>query len=288
MRNVSVGRDSLESVPFRNPIYLDGDLLSNLADYFGVSAPDETQVTSRATTGAEKGAGIDKVLTAKVGATKSHELTESYSLTMRPVRLMNDLVDLMTERSELVDLDADPEATVVAGSVVQISGTLQLAATNEVGSIMSRFLPLLMAQATAGKTEFEPPTQAEIARLLLAPADDESGPQLFELEPETPLEGRRHLAIVDAACLRGTASTDDIEGDFTLVAHVDRLVRPRIELSLNQYLLPGLPRTVRRALGRTDLTEMVTGLGPVLGRDIAASDLQVVGPALMLKPLAIF
>lgn len=275
-------------MPFRNPIYLDTDLLSNLADYFGVTAPGQTQVTSRATTGSEKGAGVDKMLTAKVGATKSHEVTESYSVTMRPVRLMNDLVDLMTERSELVDLDADPEATVVGGSVVQISGTLQLAAANEVGSIMARFLPLLIAQATAGKTEFEPPTQAEIAKLLLAPTDEESGPQLFNLEPETPFEGRRHLAIVDTGCLRGAASTDDIEGDYTLVAHVDRLVRPRVELSLNQYLLPGVPRTVRRALGRADLTEMVTGLGPVLGRQIAPSDLLVLGPALMLKPLAIF
>lgn len=74
------------------------------------------------------------------------------------------------------------------------------------------------------------------------------------------VEGRRCMVIIDPTNLHGSATLDDLEGEQTVVAHVDRLVRPRSEVSLDKYLLPGLPRTLRRAMGRSGLTESFDGL----------------------------
>lgn len=273
-------------MPFRNPIYLDTDLLSNLADYFGVDLPEEKSVTRRATTGSGRGAGVDKVVTAKLESSKAEEVTETFSVSTRPVRLMNDLVDSMAHQQDLIDLDDDPEAALANGSIVQVTGVLQAAAANEVGAIMGRFLPLLVTQAAAGATEFEP-TDAELAKLLLADST-ESGPQLFDFDPDAPVEGRRCLVFLDPAYLYGSATLEDLEAEQTLVAHVDRLVKPDSEVNLDRYLMPGLPRAVRRAMGRDGLGEMVSGLDKVLGREIDPDELTVNGPALMLKPLAVF
>ncbi len=64
-----------------------------LADYYGADVPDEKRVTRRATSGAGKGAGLDKVIRANIDKSRSGAVTESYSVTAWPVRLMNDLVD---------------------------------------------------------------------------------------------------------------------------------------------------------------------------------------------------
>lgn len=273
-------------MPFRNPVYLDSELLSNLADYFGIALPAETNVTRRSLQEGGKGAGVNKVVMAKAESSHAEEVTETYSVSTRPVRLMNDLIDHVESTSELVDLDSEPQASLVNGALVQISGDLIPAAANDIGSIMARFLPLLMAQVSAGAKEFTPST-GEIAQAFMAEPDAGSA-QLFELEPEEPVDGRRCLVIIDPAYLHGSATLDDLEGEQTFVAHVDRLVRPQAKLGLEKYLLPGIPRTVRRAMGPEALMDMVTGLDGVVGRKIDPGELIVTGPALILRPLAVF
>lgn len=152
---------------FRNPTYLDTELLSNLADYFGVDLPDETSVTRRSVEEGSKGAGVNKIVTAKAESSRAQELTEIYSVTTRPVRLMNDLIDEVESSSALTDLDGEPEAAVARNALVQISGEMALSPVNEIGSIMARVLPMLVAQFSEGATDFNP-SNAEIAEVLTA------------------------------------------------------------------------------------------------------------------------
>jgi hypothetical protein len=65
-------------------------------------------------------------------------------------------------------------------------------------------------------------------------------------------------------------------------------VRPRQELRLDKYLMPGLPRVLRRAIGTKRIKEMVSGLEDVVGRKVEPDELTLHGPALLLKPLAVF
>lgn len=261
-------------------------MLSNLADYFGVALPEEMNVTRRTLEEGTRGAGLDKVIVAKGEKLHAQEVTETYSVSTRPVRLMNDLIDHIEASSELVDLDVDPEATVTSGAVVQVRADLAPAAANEIGGVMARFLPLLMAQASQGATDFKP-SQAEIAHAFMAESDAQH-PQLFDLAEESPVEGRRSMLIIDPAGLRGSATLDDLEGEHTIVAHLDRIVRYRQELSLDKYLMPGLPRVMRRAIGSKGIRGMVSGLDKVVGRKVEPDELTLRGPALLLKPLALF
>jgi hypothetical protein len=271
-------------MPFRNPVYLDSELLSNLADYFGIALPVETNVIRRSLQEGGKGIGVNKVVQANAENSHAEEVTETFSVSTRPVRLMNDLIDHVESTSDVIDLDADPQATLGNRALVQISGDLIPAAANEIGTIMSRFLPLLISQVSAGATEFNP-SPTELMGIFMADSDQVSA-QLFEFEPSEPVEGRRCLVIIDPKMLHGSATLEDLEGEQTLVAHVDKMVRPGAELSLEKYLLPGLPRAVRRAMGPDTLMGMVSGLDDVIGRKIDPNELIVTGPALILRPLA--
>ena len=273
-------------MPFRNPLYLDLELLANLSDYYGISLPEEKNVTRRTLDEGARTGGVDKGIIAKGEKSYAQEVTETYSVSTRPVRLMNDLLDHIEGSAELVDLDADPEATVTNGAVVQVAGDLTPAAANEIGGILARFLPLLMAQVSQGATDFQP-SQAELMQAFMADGDAQH-PQLFDIAEESPVEGRSSVLVLDPDGLRGSATMDDLEGEQTVVAHVDRIVRPRQELSLDKYLMPGLPRVVRRSLGKKGLVEMMSGLDKVIGRPVGADDLTIHGPALLLKPLAVF
>jgi hypothetical protein len=273
-------------VPFRNPLYLDLELLANLSDYYGISLPEEKNVTRRTLEGGARSGGVDKGLVAKGEKSHAEEITETYSVSTRPVRLMNDLIDHIEGSSELVDLDADPEAAVTNGAVIQVTGDLTPSAANEVGGILARFLPLLMAQVSQGATDFEP-SQAELVQAFMANGDAQH-PHLFDIAEDSPVEGRSSVLVLDPAALRGSATMDDLEGEQTVVAHVDRIVRPRQELSLDKYVMPGLPRIVRRSLGKTGLMDMLSGLDKVIGREVGPDDLTIQGPALLLKPLAVF
>lgn len=273
-------------MPFRNPLYLDTELLSNLADYHGIALPEEMNVTRRSLEQGSKGAGIDKIILAKGEKSREQEVTESYSISTRPVRLMNDLIDYIESSGDLVDLDIEPKSAVASNAVVLVRGDLAPAAANEIGEIMARFLPMLMAMLSEGQTEFEP-TQAELAEAFMTESVRDT-PQLFDIVEDLAVHGRRSLLVIDPSGLRGTAALDDLEGEQTVVAHVDRIVRPSQEFSLDRYVLPGLPRALRRTIGPKELAHMVDGLDDLVGRKIEPSELTLQGPALLLKPLAIF
>lgn len=273
-------------MPFRNPLYLDADLLANLADYYGIGAPDELNVTRRSLEEGSRGGGIDKVVVAKGERSHAEEVTESYSVSTRPVRVLNDLLDHIESTGDIVDLDADPEAAVSNNALVLLRGQLSPSAANEVGGIMARFMPLLMTSFSKGQTDFEP-SEAEIAAAFMTESSLDT-PQLFDIAEDSPLEGRRSLLVIEPLGLRGTSTFEDLEGDQTVVAHVDRMVRPRQVFSLDKFVLPGLPRAIRRLVGRNELASLLEGFDELVGRKIDADELTLHGPALLLKPLAIF
>jgi hypothetical protein len=273
-------------MPFRNPLYLDADLLANLADYYGIGTPEEMNVTRRSSKEGSRGGGINKVVVATGERSHAEEVTESYSVLTRPVRILNDLLDHIESTGDIVDLDADPEAPVSNSAVVLLRGDLSPSAANEVGGVMARLMPLLMTSFSKGQTDFEP-SQAEIAAAFMTESAPDT-PQLFDIAEDSPVEGRRSLLVVEPQGLRGTSTFDDLEGDQTVVAHVDRIVRPRNEFSLDKYVLPGLPRAVRRLVGRKELASMLDGFDELVGRKIDPDELTLRGPALLLKPLAIF
>ena len=269
---------------FRNPIYLDVSLLKNLADYYGIDVPSPRQVVQRKAGTTGKGIGINKGVTAHLDSDKTVETTETFSTDLRPVRLVNDVIDHLLESEDVIDLVEDLDADLVSQSPIRIDGELTVSPATEMGSLIGRFFPLLAAKYAQGESD---PTlsQEDIAQLVLAPQSE--GAQVYDVSP-LEANSRRFILILDPKNISEDRDCDDLEGEFTVFGIVDRLLSERNSLSLTRYLLPGMNRTMRRAIGTTSLEELLEGFGQTFGQAVDVSALTVNGPGAVIKPLAIY
>jgi hypothetical protein len=269
---------------FRNPIYLDVSLLKNLADYFGIDVPGQRQVVQRKSGTTGKGIGINKGLTAHLDSDKAVETTETFSTDFRPVRLVNDVIDSLLESHDVIDLVSEPDADLISQSPIQIEGELAVSPATEIGSLVGRFFPLLAAKYAQGDSD-PSLNHEDIAQLLLAPQSE--GAQVYDVS-QLEESDRRFILILDPKNINGDRDCDDLEGEFTVFGIVDRLLSEKSSLSLARYLLPGMNRTMRRAIGKTSLEELISGFSDISGQAIDVSTLTVNGPGAVIKPLAIY
>jgi hypothetical protein len=269
---------------FRNPIYLDVSLLKNLADYFGIDVPGQRQVVQRRSGTTGKGMGLNKGLTARLDSDKTVETTETFSTDFRPVRLVNDVIDSLLESDDVIDLINEPNADLISQSPIQVEGELAVSPATEIGTLIGRFFPLLAARYAQGDKD-PSLNQEDIAQLFLEPQGE--GAQVYNVSPAAE-DDRRFILILDPKNLGEDRDCDDLEGEFTVFGIVDRLLSEKSSLSLTRYLLPGMNRTMRRAIGKTSLEEIITGFGDITGQAIDISALTVKGPGAVIKPLAIY
>jgi hypothetical protein len=269
---------------FRNPVYLDSDLLRNLADYYGVALPTEGEVVRRVVEERGGTLGVNKVVEAKRDTGSTEEVTETFTSQVRPVRALNDVIDHLLTAGDVADLTQTGNAGLVVRSPVQAEGDLVLSPATEMGSLVSRFLPLLIAQAAQGSQDFNM-SDADAAQVLFAPQ-----PAAYAHVYELVLDEReeRFIVLVDPSHVYGSATVDDLDGELTVFGIVDRLLPPGASFSLEKYFLPGLNRTLRRALSGDQLVKMLEGFGEMTGEKVDAASLSVLGPAALISPLAIY
>jgi hypothetical protein len=269
---------------FRNPIYLDVSLLKNLADYYGIDVPGPRQVVLRKSGIKGKGAGIDKIVTAHIDSGNTVETTETFNTEARPVRLVNDVIDSILASEDAIDLINTADAPLISQSPVQIEGILTVSPATEIGSLMGRFFPLMIAKLAQGDTNPSLGNE-DLAQLLLEPQND--GAQVYDLDV-VDSSSRRYILILDPKNISEDRDCDDLEGEFTIFGIIDRLLSEKSTLSLSRYLLPGMNRSMRRAINKTSLEELIEDFGKLYGQPIDASALTVTGPGAVIKPLAIY
>lgn len=93
--------------------------------------------------------------------------------------------------------------------------------------------------------------------------------------------------IVREDWLQSGRSMDDLEGDLTVVGHIERIVGEGSSIELDKYLLPGLNRPMRRMLKSQGKLEGMFEDAPS-GLAITTEDLSLAGPAVFLRPAAIY
>lgn len=269
-------------MPFRNPLYVDQELMANLADYFAVPLPTEGEVVRRVLDERGGRLGVNRVVDASRHTGATEEVTETYTSTVRPVRAVNDVVDhLLADGAP--DLVSVPDAELVLRHPIQVDGDLTLSTATEVGGLFARFMPLLAAQAAQGSGDPDLSSAQAAELMLTAPTSDHI--HIFELagQPDTTF-----VLPVRPACLYGGAAMDDLEGECTVFGVVDRLVPEGASYSLERHVLPGLNRTLRRAFPRDKLLEMLQGFAQMSGGSVDANALEIQGPAALVTPLAIY
>lgn len=267
---------------FRNPLYLNVHLLRSLADYHGYDLPGDREVTRRTRDESRRRAGVDKVINVGGEGEKEDEVTERYSLEFRPVRALNDVVDRLLREEAVVDLTTDENQAVLRRSIIQAEGELELSPVTEVGAFVSAFVPSMVEQMAAGREEpeFDP---AIMGQMFLggAPA---AAMHVFTMD----VQAYHFIVLVDPKHLHEDATMDDLEGEFTLLATVDRIIPEGASKSLDRYLMPTMNRATRRMFGGKTLIEMVESLGDVLGNEIDPDALTVSGPAMIVTPVGIY
>ncbi|MDQ1684611.1 MAG: hypothetical protein QOC82_1348 [Frankiaceae bacterium] len=269
---------------FRNPVYLDLDLLRNLADYYGVALPTEGEVVRRVVEERGGSLGVNRVVEAKRESGSTEEVTETFTSQVRPVRALNDVIDHLLQTGDVADLTAVPDAALLARAPLQVEGDFVVSPATEMGSLVGRFLPLLIAQAAQGAKDFEM-SDADAAQVLFAPPPA-AHTHIYELVLERRVE--RLVVLVDPGHMYGSATVDDLDGELTLFGIVDRLLPEATSFSLERYFLPGLNRTLRRALSGDQLVKMLEGFGAMTGEKVDAASLSIQGPAAVVSPLAVY
>jgi hypothetical protein len=109
----------------RSPKHLDVSLLRTMADYYDVPVPHDAQVTRRVVDSTDRGVGFDKVAKGHRDRTASEEVVEVYQSELRPVELLNDIVDELVRSDRACDLTQDPTVQVIHRNPALVEGELE-------------------------------------------------------------------------------------------------------------------------------------------------------------------
>lgn len=265
----------------RLPRYLDEELIRTFADYIGIVAAETKDV--RRTTSTERGGkgGLKAAFgEGSLERRRGEQEEERYSAPVRPVRLLNDVVAALTESNELVSLEHDPAAGLVHRSPVEVSGSLKPSPVSEVAAVLAMILPLAQAGIDLDNVSAE-----QVMSLLIERRGVEA-PIVVELQPHAG--PYRFMSVLRPTAAYGDAVLDELEGDYTIFGTLDRVLGEGERLSLEQYMLPGLNRTLRRALGGEQLGDLLKSFGAVSGRQLDVKDLEFHGPGALVGAVAIY
>lgn len=263
---------------FRNPVYLDLDLLVPLANFHRIEVMRDVQLTERSVGGGEFGGKVGGgLLTASASGRRESEVTQSEVVTDHPISALNRLVEALMKSANI----ADPAQGVSKGDTVELELEWELSPLGDVGATMS-LLFQFFAQNPTGLASGEVPSGLIGAFINGVNA----GPAI--LEADEPNLGKT-LVMIDRANLIGDNSLDRIEGGATVLGQVERLVGPGSYYSLQPYLTPGLNRSMRRSLTDDSINDLLTRVKALSGgQELTVEDLRVHGPAVVLRAVAIY
>jgi hypothetical protein len=268
---------------FRDPIYLDIHLLTNLAEFRGFTGLSATDVREKSAKGRTVAAGIDKYASAIYKANKQQETEESYSKGFKPVRVFNELVENLQASGDFTDLTVDFDAALSSHAVLQIEGELALSGATEIGTWMARLWPVILNKAAQGQVD----PDFEVSDLAGMLSEQSQAKHVYDLEVSAGPD-RNYVVIAEPANVPSDRSIDDIEGTLTVFGVVERLIPEGRSFSLSQYVFPDMPRVFRRSIRGKSEQEMLDAFSGVAGSKLDASTLRVEGPGAIIKPVAIY
>jgi hypothetical protein len=265
-------------MPIRQPVYLDIDLLQNVADYLGIDYPVEEKVRelgSRERSGGLSAAVPGTGIGGTLGRGTTNEFERTYEVPVRPIKIFNDALDFALQNEEIKDFTgAHPDWAVVRRDLIQIEGTPAVSDITSAGDLLSKILPAMVPTLAEGRQDGPPPE-------LIAALFDSSSvrPLLYEFDSDSPVPVFLHL---DSTWFHRNASPDDVSGDVTVMGIVDQLIPEGQSLDLVRYLLSGVNRAARRAMEPAKLLDLLEKMGR---KDAQLSE---PGPAWLVRPIAIY
>jgi len=272
---------------FRSPLYLDLEVLVPLANYHDIEVMTDLEVTQRdrgnRSFGGEAGAAVSIVPGApsikfRAGKGNESEVTQTRSVKDHPTDSLNRLVDKL-QKDEL--LTTDLAQAVAKRQLVEVERAWGISQATDVGSLLTGLFAFI-ARDPSILARKEPPD--ELFDLMTSPGQAGGAVVLDSAEGDTA-EDVRVLTLLDAGGLVGNHGLDDLEGEMAVFGQVEALMSDTQSYSLERFLLSGVSRTFRRSISVNDL---LAGFGKLGGRNFTSDDLQIKGPLVVIKGIAIY
>lgn len=278
----------------RRPRYLDVSLLRDLGDQLDLEWPEKLEVSEKVAGGKSWRVGLSRGVEARRDSTQGHERTESFLRSVGPVRLLDIVIDGLRSAGALSEFSGAPGQALRARSAVEATGHLVLSPASEGGALLEGLMPIL----SAGLGERDTIDNSEVKKLMdenpslmssllgFDGAQKPAAPAVLLLEPE---DGEmRLMMVVRSDHLYNAESYEELEGPMTVLGVVDRVLPEGVTVSMDSYLFPSMNRSMRRALARDGLDEILGSVGELEGRSIDLSALQFHGPGAMISVAAIY
>lgn len=149
------------------------------------------------------------------------------------------------------------------------------------GGILSSIFSAFLTDPTAMRSGEAPPAlMAEV----LGGGTSGAGPMVLE-SSSRDVHGRAIILLLDAGNLRPGTEMSDLEDELLVFGQVDKVVESGATYSLERFLVPKMNREFRRQIG---LSDHVGQLAQKMGREWDESAIRVEGPAVVLRPIAMY
>lgn len=269
-------------MPIRNAIYLDLELLQNVADYYEITYSVETKIVATGTKSSSLKAGVKLPTVADFGGDRgsSNQYQESYEVPARPLRIMNEVIDAVESSGDIRTDFSSVGATFAKGDLARADGALSISPVSEVGAFLSKIFPLMASSAG----QLSPTVQSELIASMMSPTVPTTS-QLYTLDS---VGSQLKIALnVDPNYFFRNSSFEDLEADLTVFGSIESFVGEDGSLPLERWLLPGVDRTMRRAMVSGGIETMLDSLSAQL--QFNTTDVQrTQGPAVLIRPMAIY
>lgn len=271
---------------FRSPLYLDAEIMVPLANYHDIEVMTDVSVTQRDRGDRSGKAGIKVAVPVpgspgiELGGSKGSEfeVTQERVVRSHPTNALNKLLDSLHGSGDLVtDLSV---GSVFRHQIVEIEGEWDVSPATDVGAFLTTMMSAVVANPALMNASEPPP---EIMGSLMG-SQHGQGKVVLDAIPAGD-DAPRVLVLLDSECLVGSATIDDLAEERTVFGQVDGFVSEGSVYSLLKYFLSGFSRSIRRAF---PVDNLLSGFGEMLGRPVAASDLDIAGPVVVIKAIAIY
>lgn len=270
---------------YRTPFYLDTEILIPIANRWGIEVDTDIEVTAKDRTskkgGVKGSAAVPGLGSAGIdfGSGTEGEIEHSRVVKAHPGAALNMLLDqlhgddsLITDieneaitKSALVEIEADWEVSPVTDTGALIRSMFQFMANNPQAINNQEVPPAFAASIISSETT----TNRKIVLNRISESDNQT----------------RVIALLDSGLLVNNSSEDDLEDDKTILGLVETFKSEGKSYSLESFLSGGVGRALRR---KVNATKMYESFGTLFGENFSEEDLQVQGPVIVLRVVAVY
>lgn len=268
---------------YRDPIYLNKEALTPIANSFGIEVDTSIEVATRDLTnkkgGFDAGATIPGTsigIKGNLGGGTESEISQKRTVTAHPGAALNNLIEKLQEDASLIDL-SDGQA-ITKSALIEIESDWELSPVTDQGRILNLFIE----QILQNPNNIPKKVPAKLIQDALKSRPTDENQKLIFIRTNESANDMTVIALLDSEWLVGNNTEDDLEEDRTFFGLVETFKPKGKVYSLEKYFTRGLNRTLRRKMRKIDREKLYNPL------ELSEKDLEFHGPLVVIKVIAVY